>query len=147
MKLGEFTWQLITFYALASTVFWALYWKKLKDGKVALLFSAMTVFVAREYWELPIFVAGYLGIMNMYFPMVFHHLLVFLVFLVLISYSKIKFTMGTITLLLVTPLIISPLLLTQMRNVYTLYLARTIGVAVFGAMFIHGGDAKRIGKS
>jgi len=138
MKMGEIRWHLITFYAITSTVFWVLYTKKLGDKKTALLLTLMTVFVAREYYELPIFVAGYLGIMNRYFPMVFHHLLVFLIFLVLVSYSKIEFTKPIIAVLLVTPLIVSPLLLSSLRNVYTLYLARTIGVAVFGGVFIHG---------
>jgi len=136
--MGKFTWDLITFYAIVSVVFTLLYYKKFNNGKLALLFSAMTVFVAREYWEIPIFVTGYVGIMNRYFPMLFHHLLVFLIFAVLVSYSKIRFTKPIIALLIMTPLFISPLLLTGLRNVYTLYIARTIGITVFGGIFIHG---------
>lgn len=141
--MGRFTWDLIAFYAVVSIIFFIFYMRKFKSKKTSLLFTLMTVFVAREYWEIPIFFTGYFGLGNRYFPMLAHHLLVFLVFAVLVSYSKMKFTKPIIALLIVTPPFISPLLLTGLRNVYTLYLARAIGVTVFGGIFIHGSSLVR----
>lgn len=136
--MGEITWDLISFYAVASCIFFIFYMHKLKDKKTALLLTSMTIFVAREYYEIPVFVTGYLRLGNPHLPMIFHHLLVFLIFIVLVSYSKIKFTKTVSALLLVTPVLLSPLLLSSIHSIFSLYLARTIGLTVFGGVFIHG---------
>lgn len=136
--MGEITTELLFFYSTMTLIYGILFSTKIKDKKKVAFLSLMTMFVAREFWEIPVFVAGYLGLMNHYFPMFFHHILVFIVFIVLVVYSKIKFTKSNVSLLLMTLLIISPFLFIPLRSIYGIYLARTIGISVFGAVFIDG---------
>ena len=136
--MGQITAELLFFYTSMTLIYGILFSTKIQDKKKVALLSLMTMFVAREYWEIPVFIAGYLGLMNHYFPMIFHHILVFIVFVILIFYSKIKFTKQKICLLSITLLIISPFLFIPLRSIYGIYLSRTIGISVFGAVFIDG---------
>ena len=56
----------------------------------SIVFSILIVFVSSEFWEIPIFLMGYLRVPGYGFPHVVHHVLIIIMAAILIWLSKFK---------------------------------------------------------
>lgn len=138
--MGIITLDLVAFYGIATILTFIAYNLKLHDSKTSIVYSLASTFIAREYWEIPIFTAGYFGINSFQMPMFFHHLLVIIMFILLVGITKTQFTLPNIALLLITPVILTPILFyaTWMRSAIIAYVGRIIGISIFNGVMING---------
>jgi len=86
--------EIIMFYSVAFIILVFLISRKTKVLR-SVAISLSTVMVASEFWEIPIFVAGFLGVAY-WFPypswvFLLHHLNIIMLFLWLVYIAKIEF--------------------------------------------------------
>jgi len=85
--------ELIFFYGLAFALLTFLFSRK-TQLLPSIIISLLIVLVASEFWELPIFVAGFLGVAYWWpypsLPFLLHHLNIIMLFLWLIYIGKIQ---------------------------------------------------------
>ena len=82
-----------------------------------------------EYYEIPIFVCGYLGASGYGFPHVLNHIIIIILFLFFISASQVGLTKENVLALVVGPFLTAPLLLFY-RSAINTYVARLIGLTI-----------------
>jgi len=115
------------------------YWRKMKP-LLAFATSLAIVLVASEYYEVPIFIAGFLGVAYWFpypsFAFILHHLFTIAIFTSLIYMNKLQISKGFVSLLALGIICNSLLLLPTPRFLWSLWLARFIGmIALFGAVY------------
>jgi hypothetical protein len=66
---------------------------------MSLVFGLLIVFVSSEYWEIPIFVRGYMGVSGYGYPQVQNHIIVCFMAFLLIAFSKFKLTVTNSSIL------------------------------------------------
>ena len=128
MLSSNYSLSLLLFYGIAFTISAILIYVKTRSKLSAFLLSLLIILVGSEYYEIPIFVCGYLGVEGYGFPHILHHVNTAVLFILLLGLSNTKPSKRNILVLISVPFLISPLLL-WFRNSTTLYLARSIGLA------------------
>jgi hypothetical protein len=66
---------------------------------MSIVFGLLIVFVSSEFWEIPIFVRGYLGVSGYGYPQVQNHIIVGFMAFLLIVFCKFKLTFTNATIL------------------------------------------------
>lgn len=79
--------NILIFYLAAGSLAFFTYYKRFGRW-IALLTTILVVYIASEFWELPIFISGFLGIAY-WFPypslaFILHHIYVFIMFALLL---------------------------------------------------------------
>ena len=85
-----FSFEIACFYLLSGLVIlFGIYYFSAQLLR-SLTFSILIVFVSSEFWEIPIFLMGYLGAPGYGFPHVLHHALISVMAAILIWFSNFK---------------------------------------------------------
>ena len=96
----------------------------------------LLVYVATEYWQIPVFVFGYLGLFGKYFTGVVNQAYLLVAFVLLVKFTNLRFTnvnMG----LLVFPLVVSTII--QILYPCTIHSGSTWMISRFVNCFCLGG--------
>ena len=105
--------------------------------------SLLIILVGAEYYEIPVFVCGYLGVAGYGFPHVLNHVIVAFMFGLLVWFTDMKATKINVLALLMGPLLTAPLLL-FVHGTLILYLAKAIGLSI---LFIVAINSPGVGGS
>jgi hypothetical protein len=84
--------ELLCFYGLACLAISSISYALTKQFGMSTVFGILIVFVSSEFWEIPIFVRGYMGVSGCSFPQVQNHIIVGFMAFLLIVFSKLKLT-------------------------------------------------------
>jgi hypothetical protein len=129
--------ELIFFYGLAFAILIFLFSRKMKLLP-SIMISLLIVLVASEFWEIPIFISGFIGFRYRFpYPslaFLLHHVYTAILFILLIYVAKIKLRVSGPFWLLgltISTLLIFYLLIPSMR-VIVFWQARIIGTFFFG---------------
>lgn len=125
--------------------FWCLltlFFRKKWKLPISVLISMLIVLVASEYWELPIFIYGLLGVAYWWpYPSIFfllHHIYITIIFVMLMYVMKIKLSKPIISILLygivLNAALLHPLLVSRTIG----FVARTIGIIILSCVVYHG---------
>lgn len=78
------------FYGFAMFVVYCFFYHHSNKVLLAMLYAVLIIFIASEFWEIPIFIRGYLDFSNYGFPQVLNHVIVGFDAFLLITYSNFK---------------------------------------------------------
>ena len=126
--------MLISFYVVCFVVFNVLFYLKTQLKIKSFLLSLLVVLVGSEYYEIPIFVCGYLGVAGYQFPHILNHVLILIAFAIFAS--EIQLSKKGALILIVGPILTAPLLL-MISNLFLVYLARIIGFGILVTVAIN----------
>lgn len=144
MISSNYSLPLLVFYGVSFIVFSMLLYVKTRSKLSAFLLAFLIVLVGSEYYEIPIFVCGYLRVQGYGFPHVLHHINTAVLFVLLLALSRMKPSKRNIVVLSSVPFLISPLLL-WFRNSTTLYLARCIGLTTLLVLVMDATSSPGVG--
>lgn len=118
--LQNYTPQILTYYSLAFATSFLLFYVKTHKIATSIVFSMLVVFIASDYYEIPIFLRY--GTTQW-----LHHANMIWMFILLVMVARIQASKLNISLLCLGPLLTVPILLKYQGLVY---LARVIGLAI-----------------
>lgn len=144
MLSPNYSFPLLLFYGLSFILFSIWLYAKTRSKSSAFLLSFLIVLVGSEYYEIPIFVCGYLGVQGYRFPHVLHHINTTILFVLLVALCNMKLSKGNILVLISVPFLIAPLLL-WFRNSTTIYLARSIGLTTLLVLVMYAISSPGVG--
>lgn len=97
--------ELLCFYGLACNLIFLACYTITKRFGMSLVYGVLIVFVSSEFWEIPIFVLGYLRVSGYGFPQVLNHIIVAFMAFLLIVFSKFKLTVTNVSILVLNVII------------------------------------------
>jgi len=133
--------ELIFFYVSVGLIFWWILAKKIPSKLMSFTLSYIIILVGSDYYEVPIFVCAYLGLLNHRFPTaltIMNHVLIIVMFLIFVGLTKLKLTKKNVAILTLGPILTAPFLL----GIHILYLARAIGLAALLTLMLCGDMGK-----
>jgi hypothetical protein len=115
------------FYLGMGVIVWFLFVGLNGKKLYSLMLSLGVIFVSSEFWEIPVFVRGYLGTPGYLFPCWPHHLMIIVMAVLLFGLANIKFTKWKVGVLCLPPLLTYMLMLLEVDNV-VYFLARSYAI-------------------
>ena len=91
--------ELLCSYGLACLAISSISYAITKQFGMSLVFGLLIVFVSSEFWEIPIFILGYLGVSGYGFPQILNHAIVVFMAFLLIVFSRFKLTFANASIL------------------------------------------------
>lgn len=132
--------DIIVFYSVAFILLTYFFHKKTRL-LISVAISMLIVLVASEYYEIPIFVAGFLGLSGNHpypsLPFLLHHINTIMLFIWLICIAEVKLDFSQVFLMVFGILINTVLLFMNPSDPNRLWFARFVGIYVLsGVIFV-----------
>lgn len=127
--------ELMVFYGLACNLIFLACYAITKRFGMSLVYGALIVFVSSEFWEIPIFVLGYLRVPGYGFPQVLNHIIVGFMAFLLIAFSRFKLTITNGTILALN-LVINSFGLWFFTSIAMGWILRTFTLTCLGYVFL-----------
>ena len=145
--MARLTLPIICFYGLSFAALSVTFYLKKFGLLLSLVVSMAVVLVASEFWEVPIFVAGLLGVAY-WFPypslaFLLHHIYTFGIFACLLYISKARFSKKEIGIVALCVCVNSLLLLPKPLFAWFVWVARIIGIVGLSWVVINGSSLVR----
>jgi hypothetical protein len=137
--LSRYNIIVVTYYLACSIIIYSIWLNKSNNVFESGAVSLSTVLVASEYYEIPMFIAGFLGYAY-WFPypsliFLLHHLNIIVLFIWLLKIGKVKVNLKFLALLSLG-LIFNTFLLVPEDNLFRLWTARISGLTfLFGGVY------------
>jgi len=127
--------DIIFFYLAAGYLIWAAFYISSGQLLKSIVFTILIIFVGSEFWEIPIFLMGYLGVPGYWFPHVVHHVLISVMAALLIWLSKFKVNVWA-GLILSGDLILNFVFLLIFPGAVSSWILRSLSLASLSTVFL-----------
>lgn len=131
---------IILFYAVSGLIVMGLFYKRSRQKIFSFLVSTLVILVASEYYEIPIFIAGLIGVAYWFpypsLPFFLHHVNTIVLFIWLLVFTRPKMSFDFFAILGLG-IIFNIFLLLPGSPVLFLYIARIIGImCICGVIYL-----------
>ena len=127
--------EIISFYLISGLLILAAFYYCSAQLLRSVVFSILIIFVSSEFWEIPIFLMGYLGVPGYGFPHVVHHILIIVMAAILIRLSKFKVNLWA-GLILSGDCALNFVFLLIFRGVLSSWFLRSLSLISLSAVFL-----------